>query len=38
MGGNINITSRVGVGTTVWIVIPCQVTAMERKIEKTTTA
>lgn len=33
MGGHIDITSRVGYGTTVWIVIPCQLLNMERKLE-----
>lgn len=33
MGGNLDIISKVGKGTTVWIIIPCEATAMERKIE-----
>ena len=38
MGGQIDITSTVGYGTTVWIVIPCKLVEMERKLESYTTA
>ena len=31
MGGNIDITSEVGKGTTVWVTIPCEVESMVRK-------
>jgi signal transduction histidine kinase len=33
MGGHIDISSKVGYGTTVWVVIPCELIAMERKID-----
>lgn len=33
MGGTIDITSETGKGTSVWITIPCKVTAMNRKLE-----
>ena len=33
MGGHIDINSKVGNGTTVWVVIPCELIAMERKID-----
>ena len=31
MGGNIDISSTLGQGTTVWITLPCQATVIERK-------
>ena len=33
MGGHIDISSKEGNGTTVWVVIPCELIAMERKID-----
>ena len=33
MGGHIDINSQPGRGTTVWIIIPCEMTVMERKRE-----
>lgn len=33
MDGHIDISSKVGNGTTVWVVIPCELISMERKIE-----
>jgi signal transduction histidine kinase len=33
MGGNLEISSKVGNGTTVWVIIPCELLTMERKIE-----
>ena len=33
MGGYISVNSRVGNGTTVWIIIPCNAMAMARKLE-----
>ena len=31
MGGHMEINSEEGLGTTVWIVLPCQATTMKRK-------
>ena len=31
MGGTINITSELGKGTTVWVVMPCKATVIDRK-------
>lgn len=33
MGGNLEISSKVGNGTTVWVIIPCELLTMERKME-----
>ena len=33
MEGNIEVTSEVGIGTTVWVNIPCEVTSSEKKKE-----
>ena len=34
MGGHIDISSKVGKGTTIWVVMPCEATAIEHKIEE----
>ena len=37
MGGQIDISSKEGEGTTVWVVIPCRLVSLERKLDSYTT-